>query len=572
MKKMTLVLAALLASGLLLSACGSSGASGSGAKGTAGNDVTAAGNDATTGKDTAKTAVKTGGLDLAVEIGSNPETMDPSLNNAINASNMIMHAFETIMSLDEDNNVIPGQAESYDVSDDGLTYTFHLRDGLKWSDGSALTAQDFVYSWKRLADPNTAAPYAADMLSQVKGFDEASKGDVDALAVSAPDDKTVVVELSAPCIYFDKLITHFPMAPVKKDVIEAKGDQWTLTPDSYISNGPLKMIEWVPGSHITFAKNDNYWNADKVTLHTLKFVLMEDVNASYSAYQTGEVQMIKDVPTEEIPNLRDKPDFHLAPNLALSYTIFNCKKAPFDNPKVRMALSLACDRDYIANTIMVGTSSPATNFIGTGISDAEPGSSFEEVTRKNNGGDFFHIKDYDADLAKAKELLVEAGYPDGKGFPPFEYMTNDAGYNKAVAEYLQSTWKDLGIHMDIKIVEWSTFTPTRRAGDFDVCRGGWVYDYDDPSDMLNLFASNSGNNDGKYSNPQLDKLLNEANSTADRTLHYSKLHEAENLVLKDAAVAPLVYSNDFYLQNPKLKGTWHSPYGYWYFMYATMDQ
>ena len=557
MKKMALVLAAVLASGMILTACGGSG---NGAKETTGNQASTT------------TTTTTGGLDLAVQIGPDPETVDPALNTAIDASNVILHAFETLLTFDENNDIVPGQAESFDVSDDGLTYTFHLRDGLKWSDGSDFTAEDFVYSWKRLADPMTAAPYAADMLSMVKGYDEAAAGDIDALGVSAPDAKTLVVELSSPCVYFDKIITHASMAPVKKDVVDANGDQWALAPETYISNGPLKMIEWVPGSHMTFAKNENYWNADKVTLNSLKFVLMEDSNAAYSAYQTGEVQMIKDIPTEEIPSLQDSPDYHLDPRLATSYTIFNTQKAPFDDAKVRMALSLAVDREYVANTLMIGTVAPATNFVGPGISDAEAGSSFEEVTRKNNGGDFFNVNNYEADLEKAKELLAEAGYPNGEGFPIIEYMTNDAGYNKPVAEYLQSAWKDLGITMDIKIVEWSTFTPTRRAGDFEICRGGWVYDYDDPSNMLNLLASTSGNNDGKYSNPEVDKLLEEARSTADKAEHYEKLHAAENLIMEDAAVSPLVYSSDFYLQNPKLKGTWHSPYGYWYFMYATMEE
>ena len=533
MKKMALVLAAVLASGMVLTACGGSG---NGAKETTGNQAST-------------TTTTTGGLDLAVQIGPDPETVDPALNTAIDASNVILHAFETLLTFDENNDIVPGQAESFDVSDDGLTYTFHLRDGLKWSDGSDFTAEDFVYSWKRLADPMTAAPYAADMLSMVKGYDEAAAGDIDALGVSAPDAKTLVVELSSPCVYFDKIITHASMAPVKKDVVDANGDQWALAPETYISNGPLKMIEWVPGSHMTFAKNENYWNADKVTLNSLKFVLMEDSNAAYSAYQTGEVQMIKDIPTEEIPSLQDSPDYHLDPRLATSYTIFNTQKAPFDDAKVRMALSLAVDREYVANTLMIGTVAPATNFVGPGISDAEAGSSFEEVTRKNNGGDFFNVNNYEADLEKAKELLAEAGYPNGEGFPIIEYMT-----------------------MDIKIVEWSTFTPTRRAGDFEICRGGWVYDYDDPSNMLNLLASTSGNNDGKYSNPEVDKLLEEARSTADKAEHYEKLHAAENLIMEDAAVSPLVYSSDFYLQNPKLKGTWHSPYGYWYFMYATMEE
>ena len=569
MKKTALVLAAVMASGMILTACGGNKTADAPTTKAADTTTTAA---AAEGETAAPAEEGGSALDLAVQVGPDPETVDPALNSAVDGANMIIHAFETLMIVDKDNKIVPGQAESYEVSDDGLTYTFHLRKGLKWSDGSPLTANDFVYAWQRLADPNTAAPYAGDMLGYVKGYEEAAGGNLEALGVSAPDDDTFVVELSVPCVYFSKLITHASMVPIQKATVDANGDQWTLTPDTYICNGPLKMIERVPGSHIIFAKNENYWNADAVTLNTLKFVLMEDSNASYSAYQTGEVQMIKAVPTEEIPSLKGKEDFHVDPIMGTYYLSFQTEKAPFDNPDVRMALSLAIDRDYVANTVMQGTYSPATNFVGPGLSDAEDGSSFEETTRKNNGGDFFDVANHDADVAKAKELLANAGYPDGAGFPTVEYMTNDAGYHKPLAEYLQSCWKEeLGINMDIKVVEWSTFTPTRRAGDFQMARNGWVYDYDDPSNMLNLMKSTSGNNDGKYNNPEVDKMLDEANSTADVAEHYQKLHDAENMILADAAMAPVAYYNDFYLQDPKLKGTWHSPYGYWYFMYATMD-
>lgn len=559
MKKTALVLAAVMASGMILTACGGNKTADAPTTKAADTTTTAA---AAEGETAAPAEEGGSALDLAVQVGPDPETVDPALNSAVDGANMIIHAFETLMIVDKDNKIVPGQAESYEVSDDGLTYTFHLRKGLKWSDGSPLTANDFVYAWQRLADPNTAAPYAGDMLGYVKGYEEAAGGNLEALGVSAPDDDTFVVELSVPCVYFSKLVTHASMVPIQKATVDANGDQWTLTPDTYICNGPLKMIEWVPGSHIIFAKNENYWNADAVTLNTLKFVLMEDSNASYSAYQTGEVQMIKDVPTEEIPSLKGKEDFHVDPIMGTYYLSFQTEKAPFDNPDVRMALSLAIDRDYVANTVMQGTYSPATNFVGPGLSDAEDGSSFEETTRKNNGGDFFDVANHDADVAKAKELLAKAGYPDGAGFPTVEYMTNDAGYHKPLAEYLQSCWKEeLGINMDIKVVEWSTFTPTRRAGDFQMARNGWVYDYDDPSNMLNLMKSTSGNNDGKYNNPEVDKMLDEANSTADVAEHYQKLHDAENMILADAAMAPVAYYNDFYLQDPKLKGTWHSPYG-----------
>lgn len=565
MKKMSLVLAAVMASSMILTACGGNGTAGtkagSGTTAAAGNETTVPAKGTSTG------------LDLSVQVGPDPETIDPALNSAADGADMIMHAFEPLMIVDSENKIVGGQAESYDVSKDGLTYTFHLRDGLKWSDGTPLTAGDFVYSWKRLADPNTAAPYGADMLGYVKGYEKAAAGDLDALGVSAPDDKTFVVELSAPCVFFSKLVTHASMVPVQKATIEANKDQWSLKPETYVSNGPLKLIEWVPGSHITFGKNEYYRGADKVTLNTLKFVLMEDSNAAYSAYRTGEVSMIKDVPTEEIPGLKGKPEFRVEPSMGIFYLDFQNQKEPFNNPDVRKALSLAIDRNYVASTVMQGIYSPAEGFVPVGVSDAEAGSSFAAVTKKNNGGSFFNIENHQADVAKAKELLAKAGYPDGKGLPNFEYMTNDLGYNKPVAEYLQNCWKEtLNVNMDIKIVEWATFTPTRRAGDYQVARDAWSFDYDDPSNLLNLMMSTSGNNNAKYNNPELDKLLHEANSTADVNEHYAKLHKAENMILEDAAIAPIANRNEFWLQNPKLKGTWYSPYGYWFFQYATMDQ
>lgn len=551
-KKLALILAAAMLTTTVLSGCGSSSKE----------------NTNTTTDTSSNGDLKT----LAVQIGPDPETIDPTLNTAIDGANLILYAFETLLTFDKDNNVVAGQAEKYEVSEDGLTYTFHLRDGLKWSDGTDLTAEDFVYSFKRMADPITAAPYSYDMISMVKGYAEASEGNLDALGVSAPDAKTFVVELSVPCVYFEKICASPVMSPVQKATIEANGDGWAVNAETYIGNGAYKIKEWVPGSYILYTKNENYWNASAITFDEIKFALMEDSNASYSAYKTGELQMIKDVPSEEVPSLIENEDFHIDPIMGTYYLSFNLEKEPFNNPKVREALSLAIDRKYIAETIAQGTYSPATNFVGPGISDVELGSSFEEVTKKNNGEDFFDVENYEADLEKAKAALAEAGYPDGQGFPTIEYMTNEAKYHKPIAEYLQSAWKELGINMEIKIVEWSTFTPTRRNGDFDVARNGWVYDYDDPSNMLNLLETSNGNNDGKYSNTEYDALLEKARGTADKTEHYALLHEAENMLLADYAMAPIVYENDFYLQTPKLTGTWHSPSGFWYFMYGTLEQ
>ena len=559
-KSIAILLTTIMISSAFLAGCGKSAAP---AAGDAGSETSDAG-------DTGSSEAASGGNSVDVQVGPSPETIDPALNSAVDGANMIIHAFEGLLKFDKDNNIVPGVAESYEVSDDGITWTFHLRDGLKWSDGSDLTADDFVYSWKRVADPETAAPYGYDLLNYVKGYEEAEGGNVDALAVSAPDPKTFVVELNSPCVYFDKICAFAVMVPVQQATIEANGEAWTTNPETYITDGPYYMTEYTDGSQIVFTKNPNYWDAASVTFDTIVWHLIEDSNAAYSAYQNGDLALIKDVPTEEIPSLEGNSEFFVEPIMGTYYISFNTEKEPFNNPKVREALSLAIDREYVAGTIMQGTFSPAKNFVGPGVSDEKEGSSFEEVT-KQKYGDHFDTSNYEADLEKAKKLLEEAGYPGGEGFPEFEYLTNDAGYHKPVAEYLQSAWADLGITMNINIQEWKTVTADRRSGNYDVARNGWVYDWDDPSNMINLLETGNGNNDGKYSNPDFDKAVDDARKTTDLAEHYEKLHEAEQVMLNDAAVAPVAYYNEFWLQKPNLKGTWHSPYGYWYFMYGSLE-
>lgn len=519
---------------------------------------------ALTGCGSAETAATGEGKQLAVQIGPDPETIDPALNSAVDGGNMILHSFECLLTIDQDGQIAPGQAETWETSEDGLTWTFHLRDGLKWSDGTDLTANDFVYSWKRVCDPEVAAPYAETVLGMVKGFDEATSGNLDALAVSAPDDKTFVVELSAPCTFFDSLAAFATLSPVQQATIEANGDMWATTPETYVSNGTFYVTEWVPGSHIIMSKNPNYWNADAINLDSIKFVLMEDSNAAYSAYQTGEVLMIKDVPTEEIPSLEGNSNFHVEPIIGTYYISLNTQKEPFTDANVRKALSLAIDREYVASTLMQGTYSAAPNFMGPGWIDAEG----NFMDNANGGVAYINTADHAGNLEKAKALLAEAGYPNGEGFPTITYSTNDAGYHKVVAEYLQQAWAELGITLNVEVVEWSSFTPLRRAGDYEISRNGWVGDYSDPSNMLDLLYSTNGNNDGKYNNPDYDAAMEIARTTTDITERFEALHQAEDILMNDAACIPVAYYNDFWLQSEKITGMWHSAYGYWHFMYA----
>ena len=572
MKKKVLALILTAAMVVGLAACGGStsndAASTTDETTTESSDNQAA-DETTDATDATEATASTGEKILSVQVGPDPETIDPALNSAVDGGNMLLHSFECLLTVDENGQLAPGQAETWETSEDGLIWTFHLRDGLKWSDGSDLTANDFVYSWKRVCDPMVAAPYAETVLSMVEGYDKAIEGDLDALQVVAQDDNTLVVTLSAPCSYFGSLAAFATLSPVQEATVTANGDAWATSAETYISNGPFYVSEWVPGSYILMSKNPYYWNADAIKLDGIKWNLIEDSNAAYSAYQTGEVLMIKDVPTEEIPSLKDNAEFHVDPIIGTYYLSMNLERDAFKDARVRKALSLAIDRDYVANTLMQGTYSPADNFMGPGWIDMD-GKQFKD--NANGGQSYIDVNNYEADLEEAKQLLADAGYPNGEGFPTISYTTNDAGYHKVVAEYLQQAWAELGIDLQVDIVEWASFTPMRRNGDYDVARNGWVGDYSDPSNMLDLFYSTNGNNDGKFNNADYDAAIDLSRTTLDSAERSKALHTAEDILMEEAGCIPVAYYNDFWLQSDKITGSWHSPYGYWYFMYADITE
>ena len=556
------------AAALGLAACGGSKSGSTATSGTASSAGSSTGSVSTAG--------------FTVQYGSNPETLDPALNSAVDGGNTIITVFETLLIINENNEAVPGQAESWTTSEDGLTWTFTMRDGLKWSDGTDLNAKDFEYSFKRMADPDTAAPYAETCLGMIEGFEEAAgfpdadgnptvEPNLDALNVKASDDgKTLTIVLAYPCSYFDKIVAFAAMSPVQKATVEANGDAWCTSPDTYVCNGPFMITEWTPSERIVLTKNPNYvggWDSSKIVSESITLLLLEDSSASFAAYNSGEAQLIKDVPTDEIPSLtkaEDGGDFYVDTILGTYYVSLNLKRDAFKDAKVRRALSLAIDRDYVANTIMQGTYSTADSIVGPGIVD-------ENGYFHDNGNAPYISADYEANLAEAKKLLADAGYPNGEGYPTIEYSTNDAGYHVPLAEYLQQAWSDLGITLTISKMEWSSFTAARRAGEYDVARNGWVMDYNDPSNMIELFCSGNGNNDGKYSNPDFDAAM-EASKVADPAEHFAQLHKAEDILMEDTGCLPIAYYNDYWLQSPALKGTWHSPYGYWYLQYGYIEE
>ena len=562
MKKRLIVAVLAMAGAMALSGCGGSKSGGNGTK-SAGATESAGGNKI-----------------LTIQLGPDVESIDPALNSAVDGANYILFAYENLLKVDKDGKVVPGLAQKYEISEDQLTWTFYLRDGLKWSDGTDFTAEDFVYSWQRMVDPNVAAPYAQTVLGMVEGYDEAiglpdAEGnttidpDPTKLKVEAPDDKTLVVHLATPTPYFDKLASFVSLSPVKKDVVEANPDGWSIDPKTYISTGPFKLTDWKPGSYLMFEKNENYWDADSVKLDGIKCLLMNDQNATFSAYESGDALMIKEVPTQEITTLKERSDFHIDPILGTYYLDLNNTLDEFKDARVREALSLALDRKYISEVITAGTYTPATGFVSDGVTDWDGSAWKDNITDPSV---LINIDDHEGNLAKAKELLKEAGYENGVGLPEMVYSTNDASYHKKIAEYLQQAWGELGLKIEVNIVEWKSFTPQRRSGNYQIARDGWVMDYNDPSNILELASTGNGNNSSKYSNPEFDGLMNKAATEKDPQTRFGYLHQAEELIMKDTAMVPLLYYNDFYLQSDKITGSWHSADGFWHFEYADIAE
>lgn len=497
---------------------------------------------------------------LAVNVGPDPDTIDPALNSSVDGATLVIHGFEGLMTLDKNGIPVPGQAKSYKVSDDKKTYTFKLRDNLKWSDGTPLKASEFIYSWNRAISPDTAADYAY-MFDVIDGFDKGK------LNVTAPDDKTVVVTLKTATPYFLELTAFPAYSPVRQDIVEKNGDTWAVNAETYIGNGPYKMVEWVPGSHMLYEKNKNYWNYKKLGSEKIKFVLMEDDIAILNAFKQNEILFADQMPQDEIDAWREKPEFNLEGQLGTYYISFNVKKAPLDNPLVREALSLAIDREFIVKNIGKSGQVPAGAFVAIGLSDADPKKEFREV-----GGDYYDPKAYEANLAKAKDLLVKAGYPEGKGLPNIEYIYNEGTGHQAIGEALQDMWKKIGINITLVSQEWGTFLNTRKNGEYSIARNGWLGDYNDPISFLDMWVTGGGNNDAQWSNADYDKLISEVKASSDPKERFEKMHKAEDIIFKESMLAPVYYYVDLFLLNTKVEGFWSSPLGFKYFMYATASK
>ena len=523
---------------------------------------------------------------ISVNLASEPQSIDPALNSAVDGAIMIQHLFEGLMKWEDSGEeangsegtanaaqLTTGQAESYEKTEneDGtVTYTFKLRDDIFWSDGQPVTAADFDYAWRRLVTPETAADYNY-MLDCVVNANEIMAGEKDPseLAVSAPDDKTFTVTLVNDLPYFLELCAFPSMMPVRKDVIEANGDQWTFDPATYISNGSYKMKEWTHNSQIVVEKNDKYYDVANLGPQTITFKLMDDANAMLSGFNSGELQFIENAPQAELANLIASGDMKIVDYIGTYYVCFQTQKAPFDNPKVREAFTLAVDRTYIVNKVTQSGQVEANGFVPAGVYDAE-GASGDDF-RTVGGGYYAETDaDYEANCEKARQLLAEAGYPNGEGFPVVEYLYNTSDAHKAVAEALQFMWEEeLGVKVTLNNQEWAAFLQTRKDGDYSIARNGWIADYNDPISFLDMWMTGGGNNDAQYANPDYDALIQKAKATSDQSERMAAMHEAEDMIIgRDYALCPLYFYTQKYMLDDSIKGMYYTPLGYFFFGYT----
>ena len=441
---------------------------------------------------------------IRVSIGAEPQSIDPSFLSAIDSMIYAVHVFEGLTTKDKDNNIVGGAAESWDISEDGLSITFHLRDNAKWSDGKNVEAKEFVYSFRRLADPKTASSYSF-LITPIKNAAKIMKGELptEELGVEAIDEKTLIVNFEAPTAYFLELASIPIFSPLREEFIS---DNWTFSPDTYIGNGPYKMTDRKPDEIISLEINTNYWNKDAIVAKKIDFIMFSDVSTAYAALKEGSI--------------------------LYSYT-----------------LALAIDRNYIVEKITKGGEIPAAAFIPYGLKDVE--GDFRE-----NGGGYYSIKkeDYASNIEEAKKLLSEAGYSNRNNFPVLEFKTNP-GAGITIAEAIQQMWKEnLNIDMTITQEEWSVFQKNRQTRQYVICRADWIGDYLDPMTFADIFVSSSAGNRVGYNNPNYDKLISEAKNTMDNNIRMSNMHKAEDMLIgEDMAFIPIYHYTSPSMQNPKLK-------------------
>ncbi|MCR4623021.1 MAG: peptide ABC transporter substrate-binding protein [Clostridiales bacterium] len=444
---------------------------------------------------------------LRLQLASEPDKLDPALNSSVDGACLAANSFGGLYTYDSEGNYAPNYATGYTVSEDGLTYVFTIREGLKWSDGTPLTAKDFEYSWKRAAAEETAADYSY-MFDGIAGYP-------DNLQVAASEDgTTLTVVLKAPCAYMLDLAAFPTFYPVQQACVEAGATAdnpgaWALEA-GFVSSGAYVLESWEHDVSMVYVKNPYYWDAENVKIERLEFMLSDDDTAVFAAYENGDLDFTDSVPTDRIASLLDNPEFHIVDELGTYYVIFNVKSDLFAGKTVeqaanmRKALGLLIDRQYIIDTVGQTGQKIATSFLPAGMSDGA-GKIFKDAANwaYPNGEDGYFAEE--PDVEKAIELLKSAGYEfDANGMLSaatpisFEYLTNTSSGHIAIAECMKEDFAVIGINMTVRNIDWGVFLNERKEGNYDIARNGWVADFNDPINMLEMWTTVSGNNDAQF--------------------------------------------------------------------------
>ena len=572
---------------------------------------------------------------INVCLASEPDTIDPALNSAVDGATLTAHLFSGLAKWAQDENgnleIVADAAtelpEGVTNEDGTVTYTYTLRDGMTWSDGQPVTAGDFAFAWKRAASPALAADYGY-MFEVVDGYadvwatdDAGNYVNPDAeLNVVALDDKTLQVTLSNAVAYWNELLAFPAYFPVREDVVA--NEAWATDPSTYVCNGPYTMAAWDHNSVISLQKNPNYYNADAITMDTINFYLSDDANNMLSNFENRSWQLIDDVPTNEIASLKEEyPDeFVVAGQIGTYYVCWNINEeilpasstltgadAEKAKEEIRNAIGLLLDRNYIVEEIGQAGQVPASSFVSMGMTDAD-GSQFYQNAGHNDAFDGYYdvSKDsFESNFNTAVETLkkyytFDEATQQFTDFPTLTYLYNTGESHKATGEYLQSALAAVGITMNLENQEWATFLNTRKNGDYSIARNGWVADYNDPICFLDMWTTASGNNDvqfGKGANADVaiynldltpygydvnvtngtwaqtyDVLISSIKSCSDSANRYAMMHIAEDMLMQTGCIVPLYFYTDIYMLDSNVHGFYSNPLGYKYFMYCTIEE
>ncbi|GHB19583.1 peptide ABC transporter substrate-binding protein [Salinicola rhizosphaerae] len=482
---------------------------------------------------------------LHMGISGDPASLSPAkITGGVWEEDVLRDIFEGPIAIDADGQIIPGAAESWDISDAGKTYTFHLRDGLKWSDGAPLTADDFVYAYRHQVDPKTASNYA-HRLYPVVNAQAINAGDkpLDSLGVESLDDgKTLKITLKEPTVYFLKTLV-LPFAyPIPKHIVDKVGDDWS-DPANIAVNGAFKPVKWVSNTELETVKNPEFHDADNVTLDGVDYYPLEDKNAGIQRFRAGELDILRDYPAAQYPRLSETlPDAtHLFSSLGTYYYVFNLRDgSPVADPRIREALSLAIRRDVIAKNLLKGGVTAATSLV-------PPGTSGYEAQSQPGLGD-----DMDTRMARAKQLMQEAGYSTDN---PLELTLrfNSGDEHRQIAVAVAAMWKPLGVDVELRNTEANVHYADLMEGDFQVARAAWISSYDDAQNFLQLLSAET-NNYGDYHNDRYNALMSQSDAEQDPDKRADLMQQAEALALSEYPLTPIYTYSSRNLVNPEIEG------------------